>query len=207
MSPAAFTRDDFKRISLALAAALAMAAAGAAAVVAARALLQHEQKANRSELSRRNEIGGKLARAREEEQELRQKIARFNDLSARGVIGAEQRLEWVEQIRRIRNARRLLDIQYEIAPQRVLDAAQLPGASGKFDFLASTMTLKMELLHEGDLLGFLADLRAALAAHVRVASCSVARAPAGRGDRPVGARLQADCTIDLVTLREKEGGS
>mgnify|MGYP003390369358 CR=1 FL=1 len=38
------------------------------------------------------------------------------------------------------------------------DAAILPGASANFEFLSSTMQMKMKLLHEEDLLNFLSDL-------------------------------------------------
>ncbi|MCK7493181.1 MAG: hypothetical protein MZW92_18260 [Comamonadaceae bacterium] len=42
-------------------------------------------------------------------------------------IGTGKRLEWVEQIKRHRAARRLYDLQYEIAPQRLLDAVDRAG--------------------------------------------------------------------------------
>lgn len=203
---AAFSRDDFRRVGLSLAIALAMLAGGAATVAYSLKLLQAEQKASRAATAQRNEIRGKLSRAREEEQEIRRKIARYNDLAARGIVGDERRLEWVEQIRRIRQARRLLDVQYEIAPQRVLDTSELPGGSGKFDFFASATRLKMDLLHEEDLLNFLADLRATMPAHLQVDSCVVERsAPAGGGERGLAARLKAECAIDFITIREKQG--
>lgn len=201
---ALLSRDDFRRIGLSLAIALAMLAGGAAAVAYSTRTLQAEQKTHRAALAKRNEVRGKLSRAREEEMDLRQKIGHFNELGTRGIVGDERRLEWVEQIRRIRQARRLLELQYEIAPQRVLDGTELPGAGGKFEFLASATRLKMDLVHEEDLLNFLADLRASMPAHLQVDSCVVERVAPGGGDR-TAARLKADCALDFVTLREKPG--
>lgn len=200
---ALISKDDFRRIRLSLALALVMIAAGGAIAFGSTRLLETERKANREALSKRNEIQGKLSRARDEEQEIKQKIARFNALQARGIIGEEHRLDWVEQIRQIRNARKLFDIQYEIAPQRPLDGA---GAGGGYDFFVSTMRLQMPLLHEEDLLNFLSDLRNSARAYIRPRDCKVERFPKGPSERG-GAmpQLKAECSIDWITIREKKG--
>jgi hypothetical protein len=203
---ASLTKDDFRRIRLALAAAVLMAAAGAGAIYAA---IQLGQTANRSKAAAqaaRADSQGKLARARDEEQEIKQKIARYNELAARGIFGEERRLDWVERIRAIRNERKLYDIQYEIAPQQPIDAAIAPGASANYDFLASTMQMRMKLLHEGDLLNFLTDLRATAPAYIRARRCDVERLPkdAAADTGSVPPQLSADCTIEWITIREKK---
>lgn len=201
-----FSKDDFRRIRLSLAAAIAMAAAGGAIVYASMQLNQSEKKNQAMAQAKRAEIQGKLSRAREEELEIKGKIARYNALSSRGIFGEELRLDWVEQIRRIKTARKLFDIQYEIAPQQTLDAATLPGSSANYDFLASSMQMKMKLLHEEDLLNFLSDLRAAAQAYLRVRRCDVDRLPKATGDnRGIPPQLNADCTIDWITIRERKG--
>jgi hypothetical protein len=203
---AAFSKDDFRRIWLSLAAAIVMAAIGAAAVYAAVQLHKAETKNKAAAQSKRSESQGRMARARDEEQEIKNKIARYNALSGRGIFGDERRLDWVEQIRAIRNERKLFDVQYEIAPQKAIDAAILPGASGNYEFLTSTMQLRMKLLHEEDLLNFLADLRDLAPAYIRVRNCDVARLPKASGEsRGVPPQLDADCTIDWITIRERKG--
>jgi hypothetical protein len=202
---ASFTQDDFRRIRLSLAAAILMAAAGGAAVFGAAQLLQAEMKDNAAATARRTEIQGRLARARDEELELKKKIARFNELAGRGIFGLEQRLDWIEQIRQIKHDRKLLDLQYEIAPQQPIEAALLPGGSAGFDFLSSSMQLKMQLLHEEDLLNFLADLRATVPAFLRVRKCNVERLPKSAGEaRGTAPQLAAECTIDWITVRERK---
>lgn len=202
---AAFSKDDFSRIRLSLAAAVLMVAAGAAAVYASKQLIQAEKKNHASAQARRAESQNKLVRARDEEQELKQKIARYNALVSHGIIGEERRLEWVELIRRIRSERKLFDIEYEVIPQSPIGAGILPGASGSYEFLSSTMLMKMKLLHEEDLLNFIADLRASAGVFLRVRKCDVERLPRSSGEiRGVPPQLAADCTIDWITIRERK---
>lgn len=203
---APFSKDDFKRISISLAGAIIMLACGAAAIAFLTQLLQVEKKQLAAAQAGRTDIQSKLSRARDEEIEVKKKIARFNELAGHGVFGQEQRLDWIEAIRRIRNDRKLLDIQYEIAPQQPLEAAILPGSSPGFDFYASSMQMKMKLLHEEDLLNFLDDLRAAAPAFLRVRRCDIDRMPKSAGEiRGLQPQLGADCTIEWITLRERKG--
>ena len=59
------------------------------------------------------------------------------------------------------------------------------------------------LLHEGDLLGFLHDLRESGNAYYAVRRCAIARtgqAPTGTNIVP---RLRAECDIDLITIVDR----
>jgi hypothetical protein len=152
----------------------------------------------------RNDIQSKLSRAREEEQELREKINRFQALKAQGFIGPEKRLDWIETIARIKTARRISKLDYELAPQRPVDASMLPGgaSAGGFELMASQMKLQLQLLHEGELLTFLAELRKSVEALIQVRSCSIDRMPPSKVDRSNNAQLRVDCTLEWITLRE-----
>jgi len=152
-----------------------------------------------------SDIRGRLARSHDEEEDMRGRIQRFRALGERGIIGQEERLNWVEQIARIKAARRLLDVQYEIEPQAPISATALPGGAtaGPYEIMSSTMKLHMQLLDEEDLLGFLADLRQAVRAQLLVRECKIERATGATGPGAIPPQLLADCTIDWVTLREK----
>lgn len=151
------------------------------------------------------EIRNRIARAHEEEQATRDRIARYQQLRDRGIIGLEERLDWVEQIAQIKARRRLIDVQYDLSPQRPIDDAVLPGGAvaGSHEIMASTMKLRMPLLHEDDLLGFLSDLRRAVHAHLLVRDCAIERLATVAAERGLSAQLRADCTIDWITIREK----
>lgn len=200
------TKDDFKHIRWSLLLALLMVALGAAALLLTHRVALEQRKAAQQAQTRLDEARSRLARARDEEAEIKSKIGRFDDLLAAGVIGTEKRLEWVEQIKAIKSARRLYDLQYEIAPQRPLDAAIAPGTSGSYEFLSSTMRLQMQLLHEVDLMQFLDDLRGSAHVYLRPERCSVERT--GRDGRTSsGPQLKADCVLDWITIREQKAGA
>jgi hypothetical protein len=201
------SQDDFRRIQWSLVALVMLALLGAVVVVgslqATKAAKVEAQKVE----AERGEIRNKLARAREEEQEIRGKIARYQELVGRGYVTEEQRLDWIERIAQIKAARKLIDVQYELMPQKAVESALLPegAVGGGYEFMSSTMKLQMQLLHEGDLLGFLADLRSKVRALVVVRQCNVERIARGTGtERGTQAQLKADCDIDWITLREKK---
>jgi hypothetical protein len=141
----------------------------------------------------------------DEEQDIRNRIARYQQMRERRVIGLEERLDWVEQMTRIRNNRRLIDVQYELSPQKSIDDNALPGGAvaGSHEIMASSMRLRMQLLHENDLLGFLDDLRRSVNAHLLVRECLVERTAGATAERGLPAQLRAECLIDWITIREK----
>jgi hypothetical protein len=200
------TSQDFIRLRWSLLLFVVLVLLGAGAVFGVLHFSAQEAKASKQVQAQRSDIQSRLARANEEEAEIRQKIGRYQDMVAHGYIGQEHRLEWVERIAQIKNARRLIDIQYELSPQKPVEAAVLPGApaTGGYEFMASTMKLQMQLLHEDDLLGFLADITGSVQAFLHVRSCNVERIAKSGIERGTTAQLKADCTIDWVTLREKK---
>lgn len=199
-----FDVQDLKRLQWAIAFLMVLALVGIASVWTTQQLKVGSEKAVQEATAARRDIQSKLARAREEEQELRDKIGRFQALKARGYIGPEQRLDWIETLARIKTSRRIFRLDYEFAPQRPVDAAILPGgaAAGGFEIMASQMKLQMQLLHEGELLAFLAELRESVQALIQVRSCTIDRLPASNADRGRNAQLKADCTLEWITLKE-----
>jgi hypothetical protein len=174
--------------------------ATAAAVLGVRQIGQQSEQAHKQALARQAETRGRLARANDDEREIRAKIAHYQELIRLGRTQPERRFEWVETLRHIKTSRRLLGLDYEIAPQRPLDE-KAPTAGG-FDFLVSPMKLEMPLLHENDLLGLLADLSSQVQALVSVRSCKIERISAAPAQANA-ATLKAACEIDWITLQEK----
>ncbi|MBS3934949.1 MAG: hypothetical protein KGZ43_02150 [Sulfuritalea sp.] len=159
--------------------------------------IEREHQAAQAQLA---ESSARLARVREDEREIRAKIDRYGEIIARGHTEPEHRLEWVETLRGIREQRRLISMEYEIAPQRPLDPKTV--VTGGYSFLTSTMKLDMLLLHENDLLGLLADLSAQVDALVSVRQCTLERLNGAPQAHPA-ALLRARCEIDWITLQEK----
>jgi len=188
---------------LPLAVAIGLVAAGIAVVVATNHYLDRARLQHRIALTDRQAIQNKLSRATDEEREIREKLVDYRRLLARGVIGDEQRLDWVEAIGQIKTDRKLFEIKYQIEPQRTLELPGLtPGAD--VEFRVSPLKVEMQLLHEGDLFVFLDDLRRNLKSHVMVRECSMQRLDRSTVEKGVVPRLRAACTIDLVTIRDKQ---
>lgn len=198
---------DLKRLQWAIAFLVIMAMLGAGSVWSVLQMKKSGERDFKVTAAARSEIQTKLARAREEQAELRDKISRFQALKSRGYIGAEQRLDWIEAIARIKTARRIGKLDYEFAPQRPADAAVLPGgaSAGGFEIMSSQMRMQAHLLHEGELLAFLDDLRNAVQALIQVRSCSmerITRSGDRAADRVGGSQVKAECTLEWITLKE-----
>lgn len=196
-----FLPGDLKKLQISLLVCLLMIVMGAAVVFFANGATRSAQHERVTAQAQRNDYVGKLQRVSSEESEIKEKSALFQRLQKRGIIGEEQRLEWVELLKDIRDKRRLIDLVYEIEPQRPLDVA--PGAG--FTFNVSPMKVQLKLLHEEDLTRFLGDLNEQARALIQVRYCKVTRQPQGQAGMSGQANLLAECRIDWVTLREVAG--
>ena len=184
---------DFRKLQISVFGMLLMVALGVASVLFSRSQVKQADQAFSTTQSERNNQDTKLKRLRSEERQIREHAALFNDLKARGVIGEEQRLEWVELLKDIRERLRLIELRYEISPQQPLEKA--PG--GALALHASTMKLQLNLLHEE-------DLRRQARALIQVKRCDVSRIPRSGPENTLQGYLQAECLIDWVTLRESD---
>lgn len=131
--------------------------------------------------------------AQANEPDLRQSIARFEQFRRQGLIGPENRLEWAAALHIIGQNRALGPLDFTLAPQHPL--AKLDPA-GTYTSKASSMKLRLALLHEGDLLRVLADLHGLPGVLVTPRHCSLADQP-GEG-RTEG--LTAECELDWITV-------
>ena len=146
----------------------------------------------------------RLARSAQEEHEARDHVELYERLKELRILGEERRLEWVEALARIRIARELTELRYQVERQKVLKT--LPGKPS-LELRSSTLKVELALLHEGDLLGFLSDLRASGNAYYSVRQCSIARTTDAVQAATTAPRLRAICQIDLITLAEAKGGT
>lgn len=196
-----FTAQELKKLALPLVLLVALLGAGAGLILwtqAEQAVAARQLAAARTERSQAQE---RLTRIAEEEKEVNDKLAVYRRLKSLHILGEEQRLEWADAMTRIRTTRELLDLRYLVDRQRSLNV--FPGKPAGVEFFASTMRVEIALLHEGDLLGFLRELRDSGNAYYSIKRCAIARtgtAPTGTSIVP---RLRADCEIDLITIIDR----
>jgi len=185
------------------AALLTLLAFGVGLVALAQQSLVREKRALGTAETEVRRQAQQLSRVAQEEREVRDHVELYQRLKDLRIIGEEQRLEWVEALTRIRAARELPELRYQVERQKVLKS--LPG-NPSLELRSSTLKVELALLHEGDLLGFLEDLRASGHAYYSVRQCSIARTADAVPAAPVAPRLRAACQIDLITLAEAKGG-
>ena len=196
-----FTPAELRKLGLPLVAAAALLAAGGGLIWAAERALKSEQGIAAAAQAERQRNTERLARIAEEEREVKEKISVYQRLKALNIIGEERRLEWADAMARIRTQRELLDVRYRVERQRLL--LSVPGKPGNVDFFASTMRVELALLHEEDLLRFLADLRNSGNAYYSVRSCALTRSGAAGTSPAVASRLRGECSIDLITIVDR----
>jgi hypothetical protein len=195
-------REDFKGLRVAIAAAGMLVLLGGGLVTGTDYYLNEARQARETARLQRQQAQQRVARVAEEEKEIRENLVHYRRMIERGMGSQESRLDLIDAIARIKNERRLFEIRYNIEAQRPLE---YPGTTRAtpVDFVGSRMKLEMLLLHEEDLLKFLADLEATGKAYVSVRQCSVSRVDRG-GAAPgsVVPRLRSECLIDLIALKQ-----
>jgi hypothetical protein len=195
-----FTREEMQKLAPPLLVALALLGAGIVLTWSGNAAFESANRQFAAAEAERKQAAERLARISEEEREVKEKLDVYKQLKSLNILGEEQRLEWADAIQRIRMQRELLDLSYRVDRQRLLVSA--PGKPANVDFHASTMRVQLGLLHEEDLLRFLADLRDSGNAYYSVKRCTLTRMGPVSGAQ-ISPRLRGDCEIDLVTIIDR----
>jgi hypothetical protein len=163
--------------------------------------LEREKGTGLAASKRLAEADRRLQAVQRERESLEHSAAVFRRLQARGGMQPERRLELVELMKSLRAEHRITSVDYEIAPQRPL-ALATGAAYAAVDVRASRVKLRLRALHEGDVLAFIEALAAAPQGFHPVDRC-VMRRIEGRADDPLHPRVEAECTLEWITVVEK----
>ena len=196
-----FTAQELKKLAFPLLLLVALLGAGAGLILWTQAEQAVAARALAAARTERSQAQERLTRIAEEEKEVNDKLEVYRRLKSLRILGEERRLEWADAMTRIRTTRELLDLRYLVERQRSLSV--FAGKPAGVEFFASSMKVEIALLHEGDLLGFLRELRDSGNAYYSVKRCAITRT----GTAPTGAsivpRLRAECEIDLITIIDR----
>lgn len=130
-------------------------------------------------------------------------LPRYSALEDQGVIGREQRLDWIDVLRESARAAQVQRLAYVIDAQRVFDTG-VKLEIGDYRVYSSSMRLNLGLLHEGDLLRFLSRLRDGVSGLLAVSDCSLTRAGAEVSTSVDATNVDARCVLDFITIRGPE---
>ncbi|MFV0663858.1 hypothetical protein [Denitromonas sp.] len=182
--------QDLRVLRWPLLLAVALLGLGAAAVWLAHTRFESATRQHQHVRQQHNQANQRLLQARTDEHTVRQTIARYDALARQGLIGPEQRLDWVETLDAARRRHGIDTISYEIQPQRRIDASD----TGALPWMESRMRLSLQVRHAEVLLRLLDDLRSVDTAIVLADSCRLTR----RADQ---AGLDGECELRWLTLQ------
>ena len=194
-----FERRDLTKLQwyalLALVAiAIAVAAGFWSSIGAGKARVERDAAA-----VRKAQTEQRLSQVRTEEQEIKERTQQYQQMEQAGVTGPEKRLDWTELLRDLQRQLRLPGMTYEFGPQLPLET----GPAAGYAYHSSQLKIQLRLLHEEDLLNFIARLQREAKAMVLVRNCKLSRLPPGNSAD--GAQLLAECGMEWVTLRRASG--
>lgn len=193
-----FKTGDFRKIRISVFVCVASMAIGGGGIRLSFLAVQAARQTLSATQNTLQEADHQLQQARSDETTIREKSAIFRHIVARGILGEERRLEWIEQLNAVREKLKLINLQYELGPQQRLNSE----ARDDFVYFASPMRLRIDLLHEEDLIRFLDKLLPQSKALIHVRSCLISRLGAAPAATSPASVLQADCTLDWITLQD-----
>ncbi len=195
------SRRDLAKLWLPLATALALIGiAGLLAWLAQIDASKAERERNAAS-SAKNQIEQRLHEMRSEEAEIKERAQRLRQLQGAGLTGEERRLDWMETLRDAYRELGIPGMSYEFGAQTGLDSTD----KGPQIWRSSPLHLQLRLLHEEDLLRFLARIQTQAGALVITRSCKLAPLPPpGDGNRNM-ALFGAECDMQWLTVSRPPG--
>lgn len=154
----------------------------------------------------RNALNGaqqQLDRSRQQQQLIATHLDAYQTLAARGFIGDEDRLAWIEAAQLANRDAGLYGLSYRLTPR----TKSPPTLTQGLPLGQTTMVLTLPLLVETDLMRFLSALRSRASGVYRVQGCRMSwlgSAPFEAVNQP---RLQAECDLLWYTVAGKAGGA
>ena len=141
----------------------------------------------------------------EEEDLIAAYLPRYVGLEQGGIIGREQRLDWIDSLRESARAVRVPSLQYTIEAQRPFDAGSAFNA-GEYKLYASTVRLNVGLLHEEDLFNLLSRFRRRVAGLFGVRECEFGQRNESVVMAADAVNVSATCELQFITIRRERAG-
>lgn len=138
--------------------------------------------------------------ARTRQENINRYLSVYQSLMAEKQINVERRQDWINTLSLIREQRKLFPVEYNLAARRPYKFTDIP-STGALNVFASRMDIRLPLLHEGDIVTLLEDLRAQKVGLFIVDHCNIIRDPKANDTPPqLLQNLSAECAIDWITV-------
>jgi len=126
---------------------------------------------------------------------------RYEFFYEQGFVGSENRLDWIETLRDIATQIGLPSMTYSLEPQRdvVAPVGQMLG-DNTISIKQSTFELEMGLVHELDLLRFIARLESEVPGLLKIDRCRLVRESGKAELSAIDANLVANCSVVMFSV-------
>jgi hypothetical protein len=129
-------------------------------------------------------------------------LGTYRALQELGFVGGEQRINWVDSLRKANREAGMFGVEYQVAQQAPYPLANEIGG-GSLPMKHSVMKLTVPLLHEGDLMRFFRLLAAQRSGVFTLNACQLRR-NSGGDPNSLQPRLGAECEVSWITVNEDE---
>ncbi len=148
----------------------------------------------------RDQVRQRLAQVGEEKGLIERYAPAYRELQLEGIVGPEQRVNWIDALRLASHEVRGFGVDYQVGGQ---EGAGFKFDAGGYAVQQSVMKLRLRLLHERDLLNFLAALDAEPAGLHLLQGCDIQRASGGPFTARFEPKLLAECQLTWITLDDR----
>jgi len=161
-------------------------------------------KEQRNAQNKLNDARHRLSMAQQEQENLSVYAQEYYALENGKIIGDDHRLDWIDGFEKLRNQNLVINFSYNIAPQKAY-VVQPAIDSGNFDVHYSETKLRLDLLHEGQLLNFLGALRSQTNGWYQLEGCTMNRADMNNEETDTATvpHINADCNGGWITLKSR----
>lgn len=131
---------------------------------------------------------------------------KYVHLKKMGIIGDENRLNWVDSIEKITAENKIPYLKYKINKRQTAGSAELNKNYPQIELFKSTMTLQMQLLHEGDLYTVINALDKRALGLFDIKSCNITRNPTQAQsllESTTDKNFSANCELNWYTMQKK----
>jgi len=131
---------------------------------------------------------------------------KYDQLKSSGIVGEENRLNWVDSIENITSSNKIPYIKYSIAKRIALNSPQIAQNFPGITLYKSAMTLEMQLLHEGDLYTVLNSLEKMAKGLFDIQNCTIIRNSTqveSLIDSQTNKNFSSKCELNWYTMQTK----
>lgn len=126
---------------------------------------------------------------------------RYTELQALGFVGRENRLDWIETIRRAARGLDLPNVSYSLEPQlEVIRPVNTASPTAEIQIYLSKLDLEIGLVHELDLLRFFERLENEAPGLMKVDRCEMIRAATATRVLVAETNIVATCSLMMFSV-------